>query len=174
MRFCTGTFIAASVRGVIVPVGARPWRAWKRFTRVGEILVEGAARLVGGKVAGDDQPLAQEIVIGALHAEREFGVCRDRRPAAAHREIGIAQRRVLDALGGAFVIGRLMRQRERRGRAALGASKRSPARRFSVRRRGPDWRWSAPCRAGRRPGPGLARGLGLRERRSAGEGGRWQ
>jgi hypothetical protein len=32
MRFCTGTFIAAIVRGVTVPVGARPWRTWKRFT----------------------------------------------------------------------------------------------------------------------------------------------
>ena len=32
IRFCTGTLRAASVRGVTVPVAARPWRTWKRFT----------------------------------------------------------------------------------------------------------------------------------------------
>ena len=65
MRFCTGTFSAASVRGVTVPVDASPWRTWKRFTASATAVVEGAGRLVGGKVAGDDQPLAQEIVVAA-------------------------------------------------------------------------------------------------------------
>ena len=166
MRFCTGTFIAAIVRGVIVAGRCEAVAGLEAFHGVGEILVEGAARLVGGKIAGDDQPLAQEIVIGALGAEREFGVCRDRRPAAAHGEIGIAQRRILDALGGSFVIGRLMRQRERRGRAALC--------RRSGRRRG-GFRCGCVGRIGggrhracsRRPGPGLSNGLGLSKRRGA-------
>lgn len=107
---------------------ARRHRARRRKTvaglealhTVGEILVESAARLLGSEVARENQPLAQEVVVGALAAGRELGIRRDRRPAAAHRKIGIAQRRVLDPLRGALVIGRLMRQRERCGRTALG------------------------------------------------------
>ena len=49
-------------------------------------------------------------------ADREFCVGRDGRPAAAHRDVGIAERGLLDPLRRAFVKGRLMRQRQRCGR----------------------------------------------------------
>ena len=87
--------------------------------RVRKLLVEGAARPVGGKIAGDDQPLAQQLVAGALDAEGELGIGRDCRPAAAYGKIGVAERGILDALGRTLVIGWLVRQRERRGGAAL-------------------------------------------------------
>ena len=143
IRFCTGTLSAASVRGVTVPVGARPWRAWKRLTASATTSSIGAGRLVGGEVAGDDQALAQQIVIRPRHADREFGVGRDRRPAAAHREIRIAQRGFLDPLRGAFVEGRLMRQRQRRRRARF-------------RRRGGDGRLGRRGVRGGRRAAGLA------------------
>ncbi len=86
----------------------------------GDNVVERPGGLVGGKIAGDDQTLAQQIVVRPRHADSEFGVGRDRRPSAAHRQIRIAQRRFLDPLRGAFVEGRLVRQRQRRRRARFG------------------------------------------------------
>ena len=41
-----GTLSAASVRGVIVPVAASPWRTWKRLTAFGDDVVIRAGRLV--------------------------------------------------------------------------------------------------------------------------------
>ena len=79
----------------------------------------GPVGLVVGKVAAHQQPLAQEIVVRSLRAEREFCLGRDRRPAAAHRDVGIAQRSLPDPLCGALVKGRLMRQRQRGGRTRL-------------------------------------------------------
>src|SRR5437764_10872846 len=48
------------------------------FHGVREILVERAARLVGGEIAGDDQPFAQQLVIAAQDAEGEFRIRRNR------------------------------------------------------------------------------------------------
>ena len=84
---------------------------------LGDGVVERTGRLVGGEVAGDDQPLAQEIVIGAGDTDREFCIRWNGRPTAAHGDVGIAQRRFLDPLRRAFVVDRLMRERERCGRA---------------------------------------------------------
>ena len=84
---------------------------------LGEGIVIGAGRLVGGEIAADDQALAQQIVMGALCAQNEFGVGRDRRPSAAHRDVGVTQRGLADSLRAALVIGRLMRERQRRRRA---------------------------------------------------------
>ena len=69
---------------------------------------------------GDDQALAQQVVVGAGCADREFRVRGNCRPAAAHRDVGIAERGLLDSLRGAFVEGRFMRQRQRLGRARFG------------------------------------------------------
>ena len=66
MRLWTDTLSAASVRGVTVPVAARPWRTWKRLTASASVIVIGTGRLVGGEIAADDQALAQQFVMGAL------------------------------------------------------------------------------------------------------------
>ena len=55
-----------------------------------------------------------------LRAERKFGIGRNRRPSAAYRNIAIAQRGLPDPLRGAFVVGRLMRERECRGGTRFG------------------------------------------------------
>src|SRR5436190_22451489 len=75
--------------------------------------------LVAGDVAAHQQPLAQEIVMRALLAEGEFGVCGNGWPAAAHGDVGIAEGCFPDPLRGAFVISWLMRQSERGGGALL-------------------------------------------------------
>ena len=77
--------------------------------RFRDSVVKRPGTLVGGEIAGDDQALAQQLVVRSLRADREFCVGGDRRPSAAHRQIRIAQRRFLDPLRGAFVEGRLMR-----------------------------------------------------------------
>jgi len=46
--------------------------------------------------------------MGPGHTEREFGFRGNHRPAAAYREIRIAQRRLPDPLCGVFVEGRLV------------------------------------------------------------------
>src|SRR5437879_3776718 len=63
-----------------------------------DTVVKRPGGLVGGKIARDDQALAQQIVVWPLHADGELRVSGDRRPTAAHREIRITQRRFLDAL----------------------------------------------------------------------------
>jgi hypothetical protein len=78
-----------------------------------DALVVRAAAPVGGEIAAHQQPLAQEIVVRPRHAKREFGLNGDRRPAAAHGDIAVAERSFPDPLRCAFVIGRLVRQRER-------------------------------------------------------------
>ena len=80
---------------------------------VGERVVIGARGLVGGEIGADDQALSQQLVMGTLHAQCDFGVGGDRRPAAAHRDVRIAQRGFADTLRASFVVGRLMRERER-------------------------------------------------------------
>ena len=121
IRFCTGTLSAARVRGVTVPVGARPWRAWKRITPSATTSSYGAGRLVGGEIAADQiRRLRSRSSCGPCDARCEFGVGGNRRPSAAHREIRITQRRFPDPLRGAFVEGRFMRQRQRRRRARFG------------------------------------------------------
>ncbi len=75
------------------------------------IVVEIARGLVGGEVVGDGEPLAQQGHVGAFRPRRQLGVRRQRRPAAAHLERGIAQHRRRDARHGALVEGR-----DRRGR----------------------------------------------------------
>ena len=120
------------------------------FYRFRERVVVGACGFVAGKVLGDDQALAQQVVMRALYAGREFSLGRNHRPAAAHRDVGIAQRGFLDPLRGAFVEGRLMRQRQCCGRALL--RRRSCCGRFC--RRG------VRCRMRRFPsGPPLPRAL---------------
>ena len=84
---------------------------------LGDFLVEQPGRPLGGEIAGDDQALAQQIVVRPRRTHGEFGVGGNCRPAAAHRNVGIAQRGFLDSFGGAFVEGRFMRQRQRRRRA---------------------------------------------------------
>ena len=53
----------------------------------------------------------------SLRADGELCIGRNGRPAAAHRDVGIAERGLPDPLRRAFVIGGLMRQRQRSGRA---------------------------------------------------------
>ena len=118
MRFCTETLSAASVRGVTVPVGARPWRDLEAFDAPRRRRRHTApVALSAARSPLIEQALAQQIVMRALHADGEFGVGGNRRPAAAHRDIGIAQRGLPDPLRGALVVGRLVRQRQRRGGA---------------------------------------------------------
>ena len=76
---------------------------------LGDGVVIGAGSLVGGEIAADQEPLPQQLVLRSGHAGREFGVGGNRRPSAAHREIGITQRGLLDPLRGTFVEGRLVR-----------------------------------------------------------------
>jgi hypothetical protein len=83
---------------------------------LGDNFVKCAGRLVGGKIAADQKPSPQQVVMRPLHPNREFGVGRNRRPSAAYREIGITQRRIPGALRGAFVEGRFVRQRQSRRR----------------------------------------------------------
>src|SRR5581483_965457 len=87
---------------------------------LGKRVVERTRALLGGEILGHDQAKAQQIVMGAGHADCEPGVRRDGRPAAAYGEIGIAQRRLLDALGRALIESRLVRQRKRLRRTLLG------------------------------------------------------
>jgi hypothetical protein len=77
--------------------------------RLGDTLVKRSRCLVGSKIVAEHQTLAQQIIVRAGGAEREFGFRRDHRPAAADRQIRIAQRGLLDPLCGAFVEGRLVR-----------------------------------------------------------------
>lgn len=146
----------------------QPMTGLEAFHGISRILVEGAARLVGGEIPGEDQPLAQQIVIGALDAEGELGVRGNARPAATHGKIGIAQGSVLDPLRAALVIGRLVRHRECRGRTALRrrCGRRGSLRRSRVSRIGGG---RHRARGGRRLRAGLAGGLGLSKRGSAGE-----
>src|SRR6516225_4847094 len=106
IRFCTETLSAASVLGVTVAVAHL-----KALDGLGEDLVERSGCLVGSQIVARDQTLAQQIVVRAGHADREFGVGGDQRPAATDRDVGIAQRRLPDALCGTFVEGRFVRQR---------------------------------------------------------------
>ena len=135
--------------------GQRPWRhgpgqskpmaGLEALDGLGDHFVIGARRLVGGEVAGDDQPLAQQIVIGPLGAQCEFGVGRDRRPSATHGKIGIAERGLADALGAAFVKRRFMRECEGGCRARL-------------------WRRDCCCGLGRWAAPLPPQGEALRRR----------
>ena len=75
----------------------------------GENIVVRAGCLVGNEIAADQQTLAQQIVMRSRRAEHEFGLGGNHWPAAAHRDIGIAQRRFPDPLRGALVVGRLVR-----------------------------------------------------------------
>jgi hypothetical protein len=65
-------------------------------------------------IAAHQQTLAQQVVMRSGRAEHEFGIGGDRRPSAAHRDVRIAQCCFPDPLRGALVIGRLVRQRQRR------------------------------------------------------------
>ena len=76
--------------------------------RLGDNLVKRSRCLVEGEIVAQHQTLAQQIIMGAGCDKREFGVRRDHRPAAAHRQIRIAQRGLADALRGAFIEGRLV------------------------------------------------------------------
>ena len=121
MRFCTGTLRAASVRGVTVPVAASPWRTWKRF--IASATTSSYGPVVGLSAARS--PLTSKrrrsrSSFGPATPDGECGIGRKHRPAAAHRQIGITQRGLLEALRGAFVEGRFMRQRQRRRRARFG------------------------------------------------------
>ncbi len=87
---------------------------------LGKRVVERTRALLGGEILGDDQAKAQQIVMGAGHADCELGVRRDDRPAAAYGEIGIAQRRLPDPLSRALIESRLVRQRKRLRRTLLG------------------------------------------------------
>ena len=81
---------------------------------LGDHVVMRSAGFVRGKIAAEQQAQAQQIVMRPLCARHEFGIAGDRRPAAAHRNIRITQRRFPDSLRGAVVIGRLVRQRQSR------------------------------------------------------------
>jgi hypothetical protein len=83
-----------------------------------------AGFLIDGHVVGDDKALAQQRDVRAAGARLEFCVGRQRRPAAAHLDIGIEQQRLLDALEGAFVEYRVRRQRQLRGRARFRRTRR--------------------------------------------------
>ena len=153
MRFCTET-LSAAMRARRHRAGrGEPVADLEALDGFGDVVVERARRLVVGEVAGDDQALAQQIVIGAGYAEREFRVRGNRRPAAAHGDVGIAERGLLDSLRGAFVEGRLMRQRKRLGRTRFGGR----ARRL---RRAPWPELRPPALPARRPRRGLRRTRG--------------
>ena len=102
-----------------------------------------AGFLVGGHVVGDDEALAQQRDVGAAGARRELGVGRQRRPAAAHLDIGIAQQRFLDALEGALVEYRVRRQRQLRGRARFRRTRRLARRPAAASPRPCGFGWTA-------------------------------
>ena len=80
-------------------------------------VIDVARLLVCRHVAADDEMAAQQRDLGTAHARRKLGVGRQRRPAAAHLDIRIAEQRFLDAQISALVEHRVRRQRQRRGRA---------------------------------------------------------
>ena len=102
--------------------------------------------MLGGKIVGHREPVAQQRHLLALGARRELGGRRKRRPAAAHFERRIAQHGGGDALRGAFVEGRIGRVGHPRaglrgfiGRLLVAACRRPwsrPARRPLGRKRG--------------------------------------
>jgi len=81
---------------------------------LGNDVVIRSGRLVGGKIAADQQAPAQQIIVRSLHAESKFGIGGYRRPSAADRKIRITQRRFPDSLRRAFVVCRFVRERQGR------------------------------------------------------------
>ena len=66
------------------------------------------ARLeLGRQIVAHDQPPAQQSDVGPAGPGRELGIGRQRGPAAAHFNSGIAEQRLFDALVGALVEHRL-------------------------------------------------------------------
>ena len=75
----------------------------------GHRLVERPGCLVGGEVLADDQARRNRSSWGPATPTANLASAGISRPAAADREVRIAQRGLLDPLRGAFVEGRLMR-----------------------------------------------------------------
>jgi hypothetical protein len=95
-------------------VGGKAVACLKASDAFGQRIVVRSGGFVGGVIAAHEETPAQQIVMRSGRAKHEFGIGGYRRPSAAHRDIRIAQCCFPDPLRGALVIGRLVRQRQRR------------------------------------------------------------
>ncbi len=124
--------------------GVEPMAQLKFLDARDDDRVVAVARLrARGHIIGDDKALAQQRDVRAARAGRKLGVGRQRRPAAAHLNVRIAEQCLLDAQIGAVVKDGVRRQSEFRSRTRF--------RRGSYGRR-----WLGRLRRGLCRGAGLA------------------